>query len=80
MDRKVFDTPIKYEELTIRTYGLKNISPAVECANLDFPFELFEEGHKKPSEYEKILEEAGAYWLEGKLATVITRKIVRLIC
>ena len=80
MERKVFDSPMNYEELTVRTYGLKNISPASECAHLDFPFELFEDGHKRPSEYERILEEAGAYWLEGKLATVITRKIIRLLC
>ncbi len=79
LDKKTFDTPVKYEELTVRTYGLKNISPAIECDHLDFPSELFEPNHKKPSEYDKILEEAGAYWLEGKLCTVVTRKIIRLL-
>lgn len=79
MDRKVNESSVLHEELIVRTFGLKNISPAIECTHLEFPPELFEGPHRRPSDYNNILHKAGAYWLEERLVTVITRKIVRLL-
>lgn len=79
VDRKISEASILHEELIVRTFGLKNISPAIECIHSEFPPELFSGPHRKPSEYNTILHRAGAYWLEERLVTVITRKIVRLL-
>ncbi|WP_430810428.1 MULTISPECIES: FAS1-like dehydratase domain-containing protein [unclassified Carboxylicivirga] len=66
-----------FEELEVRTFGLRNVDTEPELRDADFPLELFN-GLDRPAEVEKILEQKCPA-LKGKICCVTDWKALRKV-
>lgn len=66
-----------FEELEIRTFGLRNVDTELELSDVDFPMELFN-GLKRPADVEAVLSEKCAI-LQGKICCVADWKVLRKV-
>ncbi len=66
-----------FEELDVRTFGLRNVDTELELSDADFPLELFN-GLERPSDVERVLEEKCPA-LKGKICCVADWKALRKV-
>ncbi len=66
-----------FEEIEVRTFGLRNVDTELELSEANFPMELFN-GLKRPADVEKVLKEKCPV-LQGKICCVADWKALRKI-
>ncbi len=66
-----------FEEIEVRTFGLRNVDTELELSEADFPIELFN-GLDRPADVEKILEDKCPA-LKGKICCVADWKALRKV-
>jgi len=66
-----------FEEIDVRTFGLRNVDTELELSDADFPLELFN-GLERPADVERVLEEK-CPTLKGKICCVADWKALRKI-
>jgi hypothetical protein len=66
----------KLEEVTVRTFGLKDVDVVRALREVELPRALFEEHKLKPKEYEQICKNY-CPMLQGKIVVQSLRRIVR---
>ena len=66
-----------FEEIEVRTFGLRNVDTELELSDADFPVELFND-LKRPADVEKVLKEKCPA-LHGKICCVADWKALRKV-
>ncbi|MBM7117204.1 hypothetical protein [Archangium primigenium] len=66
------------EELVVRTLGVVDLTPSAELADVPLPRALFTLESERPSAYDDCCREHGLHALEGRVACVVTRRLLRL--
>ncbi|AUX42444.1 uncharacterized protein SOCE26_038770 [Sorangium cellulosum] len=77
--RRELEAPVGFEELTLRTLGVRGVTPSEHLAGVAVPRALLAETISRPSDYDRICREAGATCLEGKIVTQVTRRVIRAL-
>ena len=66
------------EELVVRTLGVLDLTPSAELADEPLPRALFTLEDERPSAYDAFCRRHGLLALEGRVACVATRRLLRL--
>jgi citrate lyase beta subunit/acyl dehydratase len=66
------------EEFVVRTLGVLDLTPSAELADVSLPRALFTLEDERPSAYDAFCHRHGLRELEGRVACVATRRLLRL--
>lgn len=68
-----------YEELVVKTLGVRNMTPSVDLAGVELPRELFLGSAHRAVNYESLCKKLGVHALEGRVVCELERRILRAL-
>jgi citrate lyase beta subunit/acyl dehydratase len=68
-----------YEELVVKTLGVRNMTPSVDLAGVSLPRDLFRASTHRATNYEALCKKLGVHALEGRVVCEIERRLLRAL-
>jgi citrate lyase beta subunit/acyl dehydratase len=68
-----------YEELVVKTLGVRNMTPSVDLAGVELPRALFTAGGRRAVNYDALCRKLGVPELEGRVVCELERHLIRAL-
>jgi citrate lyase subunit beta/citryl-CoA lyase len=76
---RVAHEALGYEELVVKTLGVRNMTPSVDLAGIALPRALFTAGGRRAVNYDDLCRNLGVRELEGRVVCELERHVIRAL-